>query len=204
MTRFRNPRFPRAKECSAITATKPKRSHLGTCPGFAPDSLVQLNKNACPVLKPGRAFATKAAYSIVRRSEWRGAIPGSSYRSGNARKDKTRRPVPLEQNQRPSATIGSSCYRFVHPCRRCGAKTASLLTCDLEGFKNPPASASYLLTGSPQWRPFGQTANGRVRSRPLTHSSGRVAESFSSFIPGSVPIFGPRPGITRLQMRMKL
>ena len=30
------------------------------CSGFSPDSLVQQNKNACPVQRRGRAFATKA------------------------------------------------------------------------------------------------------------------------------------------------
>ena len=40
--------FPCAKERFAITATKPKRRRLGTYPGLSPDSLVQLNKNACP------------------------------------------------------------------------------------------------------------------------------------------------------------
>ena len=48
MTRFRDPRFPRAKECSAITATKPEPWRSDTCPGLSPDSLVQLNKNTCP------------------------------------------------------------------------------------------------------------------------------------------------------------
>lgn len=46
------PAFLRAKECSAITATKPKRFRPAHIRDSHPIPLVQLNKNACPVIKP--------------------------------------------------------------------------------------------------------------------------------------------------------
>ena len=63
-------------------------------------------------------------------------------------------------SQRPSCTIGSSCYRYSASLPKnshFSVKTASILTCDLEMLhfrvRGLPSH------GLPQWRPFGQTAS---------------------------------------------
>ena len=83
-------------------------------------------------------------------------------------------------------------------------KTAILLTCDLEKFlKNRSASAAYLLMVAHNGALSGKRMS--VFGRSLSRTApGEWLENLCSFIPGSVPIFGPRLGITRLQMRIKL
>ena len=77
-------------------------------------------------------------------------------------------------------------------------KTAILLTCDLEKFlKNRSASAAYLLMVAHNGALSGKRMS--VFGRSLSRTApGEWLENLCSFIPGSVPIFGPRPGITRL------
>lgn len=57
---------------------------------------------------------------------------------------------------------------------------------------------------SPTMAPFRANSIA-VFGRSLSRTApGEWLENLCSFIPGSVPNFGPRPGITRLQMRIKL
>ena len=57
---------------------------------------------------------------------------------------------------------------------------------------------------SPTMAPFRANSIA-VFGRSLSRTApGEWLENLCSFVPGSVPIFGPRPGITRLQMRIKL
>ena len=52
--------FPYANRRFAITATKPTRRRPGPCSGLSPDSLVQLNKNACPASDAGSRICHKS------------------------------------------------------------------------------------------------------------------------------------------------
>ena len=91
-----------------------------------------------------------------------GAAPSHNpptVRARAAREDKNALSCSPWNSQRPSCTIGSSCYRYnaslpKHSCF--SVKTAILLTCDLE-------MLHFRVRGLPshvstQWRPFGQTA----------------------------------------------
>ena len=92
-----------------------------------------------------------------------GAAPSHNpptVRARAAREDKNALSCSPWNSQRPSCTIGSSCYRYnaslpKHSCF--SVKTAILLTCDPEIF-------DFYVRGLPshvstQWRPFGQTAS---------------------------------------------
>jgi len=122
----------------------------------------------------------------------------------SAHTGKMARPVPIWNSLRPSCTIGSSCYRYIALLPKSfGVKTASLLTCD-PGFQHEfprprPTFSQMHCNGALSGKRYPVFGRGLSRTAP-----GEWLENLCSFIPGSVPNFGPRPGITRLQMRMNL
>ena len=112
----------------------------------------------------------------------------------------------LRNRQRPSCTIGSSCYRYsctlAEIIRRENSDSS-----DLRSGKSEFFTISHVRVlpshGLPQWRPFGQTA------LPFLVAASRAqlrANGLKTFVlsPPAQCRVGPRPGITRFQMRMKL
>ena len=136
-----------------------------------------------------------------------GAAPSHNpptVRARAAREDKNALSCSPWNSPRPSCTIGSSCYRYIALLPKSfGVKTASLLTCD-PGFQHEfprprPTFSQMHCNGALSGKRYPVFGRGLSRTAP-----GEWLENLCSFIPGSVPIFGPRPGITRLQMRIKL